>query len=243
MSKTFTHLKLLLVDLDDTLLHTSKLLVPAAHREAVLAMMAAGLPGVIEVNLALRFELSGTMPPDQLCQAQLAQMGLREHPAAAAIVEAGNRAYFDRDVGPIEMEDGVEAMLRHLVAHLDCVLVTSGVPRTQKQKVDGLGLHFLHEIVYVDVGGADLKYQAFAQQLEKRGLKPHEAVVVGDRPDSEIMAGAQLGTFTVRIARGEHTKRPAPVQADITIAHPTEIQGALEEIERRLSEGKRPAGI
>ena len=85
------------------------------------------------------------------------------------------------------------------------ILVTTGLPSVQLQKVSALGFDAWLDAVHVDDVLAVPrrgKRAIFAAVLEEGGLAPEEVLVVGDRLDSEIAAGAELGVSTVHIARG-----------------------------------------
>ncbi len=84
------------------------------------------------------------------------------------------------------------------------ILVTTGLPPVQWQKVEALGLSSWIEAVHIDdVQAAPRrgKRAVFAAILESAGVAPERVVVVGDRLESEIAAGAELGLRTVHIAR------------------------------------------
>lgn len=230
---------LLLLDLDDTLLDTTRLLAPAAHRDAIDAMVAAGLPGRPEALLAERLLLSRRVPPDRLSVAQLDVHGIR----APHIAEAGDRAYFDREVPPIALEPGVAAMLRRLHVGRALVLVTSGVERTQRAKVRRLGLEWLDAIAYVPVGGAEVKEEAFHAAAAARGCSPEHIAVVGDRLDSEIVAGNRMGAWTVHVDRGEGERRATSGllgRPDEVIRGPLELEAAVARLEARILAGEHP---
>ena len=84
------------------------------------------------------------------------------------------------------------------------ILVTTGVPSVQLQKIHALGAGAWLDGVYVDDalavprGG---KMALFRTILDAQRLAPEEVVVVGDNLQSEIAAGAGLGMRTVHIAR------------------------------------------
>ncbi len=84
------------------------------------------------------------------------------------------------------------------------ILVTTGVPAVQLQKVAALGLGAWMDAVHVDDALAVPrrgKRAVFAGILEEEGLSAGEVVVVGDNLESEIAAGAALGMRTVHVAR------------------------------------------
>lgn len=84
------------------------------------------------------------------------------------------------------------------------ILVTTGIPAVQLQKVRALGLPAWIDGVHVDDAMAVPrrgKRAVFAAILEQERLAPGSVVVVGDNLESEIAAGAGLGLRTVHIAR------------------------------------------
>jgi len=84
------------------------------------------------------------------------------------------------------------------------ILVTTGVPAVQLQKVAALGLGTWLDAVIVDDALAVPrlgKKAVFRSILEQEHLSPGEVVVVGDNLESEIAAGAALGMRTVHVAR------------------------------------------
>jgi phosphoglycolate phosphatase-like HAD superfamily hydrolase len=83
-------------------------------------------------------------------------------------------------------------------------LVTSGFRRLQESKIAALGIAPLLAAIYVDAidePGRKGKEGIFRQILDDYALGRHEALVVGDSPDSEIEAGNRLGLTTVQILR------------------------------------------
>ena len=84
------------------------------------------------------------------------------------------------------------------------ILVTTGVPAVQFQKIASLGIGAWLDAVHVDDALAEPrrgKRAVFRAILEEEGLSAEEVVVVGDNLDSEIAAGAQLGIRTLHVAR------------------------------------------
>ena len=83
-------------------------------------------------------------------------------------------------------------------------LVTSGFRRLQESKVRALGIAHLFSRIHIDaieeVNRKD-KRHAFEQILQAHQLSPHEVLVIGDNPESEIAAGNQLGITTIQILR------------------------------------------
>lgn len=84
------------------------------------------------------------------------------------------------------------------------ILVTTGVPAVQLQKVGALGLRAWIDDVHIDDALAVPrrgKRAVFEAILQADGIDPAGVLVVGDRLESEIAAGTALGLRTAHIAR------------------------------------------
>jgi putative hydrolase of the HAD superfamily len=83
-------------------------------------------------------------------------------------------------------------------------LLTSGFRRMQESKIAALGLAPFFDAVFIDVldDGATAGKRPFLERiLAWRRLAPHELLVIGDSPESEIGAGNALGAVTVQVLR------------------------------------------
>jgi putative hydrolase of the HAD superfamily len=83
-------------------------------------------------------------------------------------------------------------------------LVTSGFRRLQESKVRALGIAHLFAEIHIDaIDEPDRKgkLRIFETILDRNGLRPEEALVVGDNADSEIEAGNRLWIKTVQVLR------------------------------------------
>ena len=75
--------------------------------------------------------------------------------------------------------------------------------------------------------------QIYQTVLERLGVKPHEALMVGDTPEVDIIPPKKLGMKTVLLCR---TEKKAVKEADHTIT-------SLKQLLRIVKERKRDAGI
>ena len=66
----------------------------------------------------------------------------------------------------------------------------------------GLLEYFDFIIASADVGLSKPDPRIFRLALDKAGCQPHEAVMIGDRPDNDIYPAKQLGIRTIRIRQG-----------------------------------------
>lgn len=90
-------------------------------------------------------------------------------------------------------------------------LVTSGFRRLQESKIRALALERWFTGIYVDaIDEPDRKGKQglFELILNTYRLKPEEALVIGDNPDSELEVGNRMGIRTVQ------TLRPGVPRAD-----------------------------
>jgi len=186
-------------DLDDTLIDSAGVLVPAGHRQAAVAMVAAGLKASVEDVVRARMELFAQDPRADLEARVLARFGATD----PAIALAGKVAYH-KPLVPSEglALPGAHAMLRRLMRDYPLFLVTRGDTAAQADKARKAKLvGSFDQIVYVPL--ASDKRAAFTALLGRMGLAGGECVAIGDRPDAEIAAANALGMWTVRVHRGE----------------------------------------
>ena len=71
----------------------------------------------------------------------------------------------------------------------------------------------------------------FRYALEKAGCEPHEAVMIGDRPDNDIYPAKQLGLRTIRVRQGSAScqePRSPEYEADVTVGSLGELGEVLQ---------------
>lgn len=200
----------IVLDLDDTIYDTTRLLIPWADRRAVAAMRAAGLRLPEDAALARIAELRRAGVArywDALAQ---------EEGADAACVAAGESAWFDYDPPPMALEPAVDRALGELAAIAPLVLFTMGHPRTQRMKAERLGLPAqFADMRFVDFNGATGKTEALASILADHRWAAAEVVVAGDRPDSDVRAANRNGCRAVLVRRaGSEFASVAPASPD-----------------------------
>lgn len=214
-------------DLDDTLFDCWGQLVHQAHREAASAMVSAGMKADPEDAYRRRLEIHEKDPGCDLDRKVAESYGS----SSEMVIDAGRKAYFERDMGEIEPFPGVIEMLERLKKTRLLFLVTRGNPATQQKKVKNLGLVGLfHEIAYLDVEMGHAKRTVFFHLLKRYRLDGPRCVAVGDRVDSEIRDGNLAGMYTVLLEHGEFV-RLEPVdeseEPDARIKDILEVEGML----------------
>lgn len=198
--------KAVVFDLDDTLFDCLGQCVGPAHREAARAMVEAGARATVEEVLQARLALAGVEPDvDSAVAATFRSV------QPVRVAEAGRRAFYDRDPGPLQPFPFAKEVLLRVRPRCRTVLLTLGHPPTQKRKLAALGLaDAFDEVVHDDVFGRRGKEEALRTWLLASGLTARDVLVVGDRADAEVAAALRLGMHALRIRGGEFAVRPTP---------------------------------
>ena len=163
------------------------------YRPAFEAIRKANRGVVSEGALDRAFEKSWRIPFDVIAE---------EYSFSAPMFEAGWKAFTQIAVTTPMKGYGDLGVLHELP--MAKYLVTSGFRRLQESKVEMLGIRPLFREVLIDaIDEAERRHKEgfFRQILQSNGLRPTEALVVGDNADSEIAAGNRLGIPTVQILR------------------------------------------
>lgn len=206
MTGTAPTIRAVVMDLDDTLYDCFTQCVGPAHREAAKAMVEAGARATVDEVLDARLSLVGV---EHDLDDAVAACFRAVNPVRVA--EAGRRAFYDRDPGPLAPFPFTAEVLRRVRATARLVLLSMGHPGTQEKKVKALGLEgAFDEVLFDDVFTRRGKEELMRGWLARSGLAANEVLVVGDRPDAEIAAATRLGMQALRIRGGEFGARPTP---------------------------------
>lgn len=217
----------IVLDLDDTLYETTRLLIPWADRRAVAAMRGAGLRLAEDAALARIAELR------RRGVARYWDALAAENGADAACVAVGEAAWLDYEPPPMELDARVGAALDALRALAPLVLFTLGHPRTQRWKAERLGLATrFEEMRFIDARGPAGKTETLASILADRGWDPARVVVAGDRPDGDVRAANRNRCLAVLVrSAGTEFSEVRPESPDDvpwrTIAHVAELPALL----------------
>src|SRR5205814_5922120 len=105
------------------------------------------------------------------------------------VAEAGRRAFFERDPGPLVPFPFAHEVVRRVRASCPVVLLSTGHPPTQRKKVEALGFAEAFDEAMLEPGlGRHDKEEALRRWLSRGRLAAKEVLVVGDRADAEIAA-------------------------------------------------------
>ena len=201
--RSFDHL---VFDLDDTLLDTFRQLVPRASREAVVAMIEAGLNADVEAALAAWDEHGRTAPRREIFSHLATKFGLREGFDPSAVEKRGYHTFYNRKVETdITLFEGTRELLTSLRESYVLHLVTSGSKVTQEEKIRILGIRgFFSSITHVDPSRGDKKGAAFKAIGEKSQVLPSRHLSIGNRVDTDVGEARAIGWKGCWVRYGEH---------------------------------------
>lgn len=195
-------------DLDDTLVDTRRLLIPAAARECAQAMIDRGLRAELSQALAERERLHREKPRESVYERLVESFGVREGATPQDVAEAGRLAFHRRDVASgLEPFPAALGLLEILRRKYKLYLVTSGDSGTQLRKIEAFGLSGRFDGVFaVDPSKGERKGDAFAAILRLSGARPDECLSVGNRVDTDIAEAKGLGWKTCWVMQGEYAR-------------------------------------
>lgn len=199
---------LIIFDLDDTLIETSKCLTPLYLRFAFEAMR---LPGVIEELIALNEK------------ALSAKNGIKAFWQIRSddeeILHRGLEALkspvpLDAKIDPVP---DAKEILEILQEHHTLALVTAGHHDLQLQKMKKAGIQ-PSQFSKLIVGTGPSKKTDYQTVLEELNFDPSDAVVCGDRVEIDLTPAKELGLYTVHFKNGRGLFHTTPKESvDLTI--------------------------
>lgn len=194
-------------DLDDTLLDTSRWLVPQATRDACQAMIDAGLKATLDQCLALRADWALTAPRSDFYEKLVEHFGCRATNQARIVLDAGQKAFYDRDIEiDLELMPGAEKILGELKSRYHLILVTAGTPRTQQLKIEKLKLQrYFHEARIVNSLLGERKLNAFISIAANDRIAPERHLSIGNRVDTDVGEARQAGWRGCWLHHGEYS--------------------------------------
>jgi putative hydrolase of the HAD superfamily len=193
----------ILLDFDDTLVPQADFLAQAWHHVARFTADRSGVD-VERIEAALHSWASrgsdrGHVIDHALADAEVDPLVM---PHAVACFQAFRATELRPYPGVIERLVALRSI------DIPVVVVTDGNPGQQRSKVAASGVGALVTAVVVsdDLGREFRKPHAapFDMALTMIEAPPRHVVMIGDRPDKDIVGAARLGMHTIRVLQGEH---------------------------------------
>ncbi|MBD3388103.1 MAG: TIGR02253 family HAD-type hydrolase [Candidatus Altiarchaeales archaeon] len=193
-------LKAVLFDLDGTLYDTRRQ-VDSARRNAVKAMMAAGLDVDEEEALTALSDVVLKRGPNfqHHYDEMLEVLGFETDPK---IIAAGIVAYHETKTAYlVPYPDTVSTLLELRDLEYKLAVVTDGVPVKQWEKLIRLGLKDFFHTVIVSSSGRERKpsKKPFQRAAASLGVREEECMMVGDNLERDVRGGNNAGMKTVQL--------------------------------------------
>lgn len=207
-------IKAIAIDLDDTLIDTSGLLVPLAATRACRDMIQNGLSCSLEECVDLRAQLAVEHSHRELFTILARQVG---SPHPADVGEVGAKAFYTHtDIpSPLPLLPDAREALKVLKSKYKLFLVTSGVEVSQRTKIAHADLEREFEDIFIiDKFRNENKQTAFREILRRLDIQPAELLSVGNRLKEEIRLAKRLGAHTCYFEYGEHVGETPEEDAD-----------------------------
>jgi putative hydrolase of the HAD superfamily len=193
--------KAILFDGDDTLWSTQPLYEKSkvefgevAAKEGIAKSRALRLLAKIDLRNVARYGFRRSRFPLSLVQTYeqlVSSAGRQPDPRIVAEVRRLGNAVFS-ETPP--MKRGAIDLLRRLAGRVKRILVTAGDPKVQWSKIQRLGVAPYFDSIYVP----KLKSTAELKRiLRKEGIKPAEAILVGNSARSDVLPALEAGVPVV----------------------------------------------
>ncbi len=201
-------IKVVLFDLDDTLIDTSKL-AEIARRNAIENMIRAGMPADFGIAYHELIELINEYGSNfnRHFDYLLRRLDLPHNPKWVA---AGVIGYHNTKISHLKTVKGVRKTLLALKQMgLMLGIITDGDPVKQWEKILRTEIEdYFDDVLISDFVGVKKPHiKIFQKALKNFGVKPHEAVMVGDRLYSDIYGAKNAGMKTVWFKYGKYANR------------------------------------
>jgi len=138
-----------------------------------------------------------------------------------------------RDFRPDQLSllPGAAETLERLAAVVPIGCITDGDPGIQRGKLKALGLEGRFDVLVLsdELGRMHRKPDPapFERALAELGRAPHEVVMVGDRPEKDIVGASKVGMRTVRVRTGEYRSTEHPCIPWREVAEISEVSELL----------------
>jgi len=225
--------KAVFFDIDDTLYASSELAYHA-RENAVNAMMDAGL---VEKDPKKVFALLESIVKEKGSNFTrhfdllLEKVGTSWDPA---IIAAGVAAYHDTKLSYIHPYPDTVPVLLHLrESGFRLGIITNGIAVKQWEKLIRLGLnHFFHAVVISESYGVSKpSRELYEIALREVGVQAEDAIMVGDKLDTDITGAKGAGLRAVWVSHGRQV--PPGATPDAIIENISQLPGVLEGLKFR----------
>ncbi|MGZ7444524.1 HAD family hydrolase [Paenibacillus sp. TH7-28] len=194
-------LEAVLFDLDNTLMdrdHTFRRFAEQLARECLLPALEEERNKLIEYMIER--DADGYRPKEGFFREMIEHLPWKKRPDLEEL-----KAYYDRHymTHAKAMDHAVETLEACRSRGLSLGIITNGVSHLQHGKIDLLHLRSYFDTIVVS-GDVDIRKpdsQIYRLALERLGVPPEKAVIVGDHPRNDIWGAAQVGIRGIWLQR------------------------------------------
>lgn len=214
----------IVLDLDDTILETTKQLVEPADEQWIDLVRTQLSPIVAEKLSSLITTIRSEAPElldhilEQTFGSQCTQIRTLQRYVLSNI-----------DLRNISISIETRNLLHYLSQNTSLYLITEGDAQFQSKKIDFLSLEQYFEDIYVVTPTADhsAKRRALEQVAHKEWKSRDQICTIGNRVDKEIKAAIDLGMRAILVRNGEGRLAPCPQPNTPTLNKFEDLWGAL----------------
>jgi HAD superfamily hydrolase (TIGR01509 family) len=164
-----------------------------------------------------------------------AELGVALKPSRKAkLVTDIKQAMYQQGPTPIPgaLECVAQLAKRYALAVISDAVFLTGAELRQILVRDGVSAHFSHLTFSDELGISKPHPQTFLSTLEVLGVSPHQAVHIGDSPQTDILGAQSVGMRTIRFLGGTSAHPSAEIHADAEFHSYGELGLILEAMSR-----------
>lgn len=189
-------------DLDDTLMDTTRILVPNAAKNAFQILIDAGLNLTLRQCEEKRTQLIKTISHKDVFTILAQDFGTEK---TAQAVNAANKAFYEPLLPQsLPLLEGALENIKFLQKNYSLYIVTAGYASAQNEKVKSLGIHsYFKKVFVVNSLEKERKITSFQKILDLEHIQPSELLCIGNSLSSEIHDAKKLGAVACYFEFGE----------------------------------------
>lgn len=196
----------IIFDLDDTLYPERDFAVSGFKQASSVFADRKGVTGLE----AICIDLFDAGKRDRIFDRALSRMGVE---LSAGLIDTLVETYrFHRP--EIRLGEDAERFLLTAPSKIGLGIITDGMGRTQRAKIDALGLsRFMHHVICTDEWGREYwkpHPRAFVEMERHFNLDASRMVYVGDNPAKDFVTPRDRGWLTVQICRPDRVHTAGP---------------------------------
>lgn len=209
MTQYMQDIKVIAIDLDDTVLDTTHLVVPASARKSCEILFSKSKPPTpsedprMEEALRLRTQMAQGNSHRVIFKKIAAHFNIVD----PDLIDKATQSFYRPELpDKLPLIEGAQENIHYLKEKYSLYLVTSGDLETQKNKVKALGIEpYFKKIIICNSLNEETKRAAFQTIIKENNIKPWQMLSIGNRLSSETREAKKCGALTCHFAFGEHS--------------------------------------